>query len=154
MHPAVLPELLMLPRAGVAQTRSHIPPTGGAGVAQTLMSCAGARENWRNLLLLIERPHIDHALPRRRRRDAVRDEAENQAGDQAAEVRCVVDEGEAVADADVHDNPEEQLADQASRPRLISIQRRAADREDERAHDSEDRAARADGRTFVQDRAR
>ena len=74
--------------------------------------------------------------------------SEDQAGDQAAEVGGVVDEGEAVADGDVHGDPEDQLADQAARPRLVAVQRRAADREDERAHDAEDRAARADGRAF------
>src|SRR4051794_16470841 len=104
-------------------------------------------------LLLLERPHVNHALPWRRRRDAVRDQAEDQARDQTAEVGRVVDEGEAVTDGDVHRDPEEQLADEAARPRLVAVQRRAADREDERAHDSEYRAARADRGTFVEDRA-
>src|SRR5436190_13553953 len=73
-------------------------------------------------------------------------ETEQQAGDQAADVRDVVDMRDGEADHEVQADPEDQLADEAARPRLPAVARRAVDRKDECAEDAEDRAAGADGR--------
>src|SRR5438874_12466023 len=74
----------------------------------------------------------------------MRQEAEQQTGDEPADMGDIVDERQPVSDIEIEGDPEEELSDQALRPRLVPILRRTPDREDERAQDTEDRTAGAD----------
>src|SRR5437867_10898168 len=79
--------------------------------------------------------------------------AEQQARDQAGDVRRVVDELHRESDHDVDGDPEDELPDQVFRPWLMSILRRSADGENERAEDAEDRAAGTYCRAVLVERA-
>src|ERR1700730_5393181 len=83
----------------------------------------------------------------------MRQESEQQTGRQAGHVGDVVDEREIQPDADVHDDPEDELPDESARPRLMPILRRTADGEDEGAEDAEDRAAGTNGGAVASQRA-
>src|SRR5437763_16737591 len=106
---------------------------GDLATTARFTSCSfGERSVWRLMRSsIVVRLNVDERLGWGRRRHAVWQQAEQEPGHEAADVREVVDEGELESNVEVHHRPEEDLAEKTLGPRLVTVLRRAPDGEDE-----------------------